>query len=177
MDRKKLLDPGTRSRVHTFPGGKNISVALYSGALAKATGVSPDTIRHYEKLGLLPKALRTEAGYRLYPEGAKERVLVVRRALRVGFTLAELAEVLKARDAGAAPCRRVYKLAKEKLTRITVDIEALQETEQYLRNVLGEWEGRLRRTAAGQRSNLLHSLTGAGSGSTRKTTKFRGGGA
>jgi len=76
------------------------AVTLRSGGLAKATGVSPDTIRHYEKIGVLPKASRTEAGYRLYPGSAVERVFVVQRGLRLGFTLAELAEVLKARDAG-----------------------------------------------------------------------------
>jgi len=65
---------------------------LRSGDLAKAAGVSPDTIRHYEKIGVLRQATRTESGYRLYPASAVERVLVVQRALRIGFTLAELAE-------------------------------------------------------------------------------------
>jgi DNA-binding transcriptional MerR regulator len=100
-------------------------------------------------------------------------VLVVQRALRVGFTLAELAEVLKARDAGGAPCQRVYKLAKEKLKRITADIEALRRTEQYLSQVLPDWENRMQRASPGQRSNLLHSLTGAANGPSRKTTQFR----
>jgi DNA-binding transcriptional MerR regulator len=54
-----------------------------------------------------------------------ERVLVVQRALRIGFTLAELADVLKARDAGGAPCRRVYQLAQEKLKGIEADIIAM----------------------------------------------------
>lgn len=91
------------------------SKALRSGALAKAIGVSPDTIRHYERLGILPRASRTASGYRMYPASAIERVLVVRRALRIGFSLVELAEVLKTRDAGGIPCRRVYELAQEKL--------------------------------------------------------------
>src|SRR5271169_6496913 len=120
-----------RSMVHTAQVG-DIAKTLHSGGLAKATGVSPDTIRHYEKIGVLPRASRAESGYRLYPESAVERVLVVQRALRIGFTLAELAEVLKARDAGCAPCKRVYKLAKEKLKGVTLDIVALRKTEQYL---------------------------------------------
>jgi len=53
------------------------SKALRSGNLAKATGVSPDTIRHYESIGILPRATRTESGYRLFPASAVERVLVV----------------------------------------------------------------------------------------------------
>ena len=63
------------------------SKGLRSGCLAKAAGVSPDTIRHYERIGVLPRASRTEAGYRVYPASAVERVLVVQRALRIGFTL------------------------------------------------------------------------------------------
>ena len=114
------------------------SKTLHSGALAKATGVSPDTIRHYEKIGVLPRASRTESGYWVYPASAAERVLVVQRALRIGFTLAELAEVLKARDAGGAPCCRVYELAQEKLKGIEADIEALKGTQRYMKKVLAD---------------------------------------
>jgi DNA-binding transcriptional MerR regulator len=70
----------------------------------------------------------------------------------MGFTLAELAEVLKARDAGGAPCQRVYKLAREKLEGITADIEALKQTQRYLRKVLDDREHRMQQTAAGQKS-------------------------
>jgi DNA-binding transcriptional MerR regulator len=59
----------------------------------------------YERIGVLPCATRTESGYRVYPPTAVERVNVVQRALLVGFSLAELAEVLKARDSGGAPCQ------------------------------------------------------------------------
>jgi DNA-binding transcriptional MerR regulator len=159
-----------RSRVHTVD--VDTGKPLRSGGLAKATGVSPDTIRHYEKIGVIPRASRTESGYRLYPESAVERVLVVQRALRIGFTLAELSEVLKARDAGGAPCQRVYKLATAKLKGVTADIAALKQTERYLKLVLTNWEGRMRRTAPGQKSNLLHSLTGVTCGN-RAPTKFR----
>ena len=151
---------------------RNVGSGLSSGSLAKAAGVSPDTIRHYEKIGVLPKALRTEAGYRVYPERAVERVLVVRRALRIGFTLAELAEVLKARDAGGAPCRRVYAIAQEKLKGIRADILALQRTERYLKQVLSDWEERMRQTEPGQRSHLLHSLTRAITRSSDVTSRF-----
>jgi len=147
-------------------------VSLHSGGLAKATGVSPDTIRHYEKIGVVPQASRTGSGYRLYPVSAVERVFVVQRALRLGFTLAELAEVLKARDSGGAPCQRVYKLAKGKLKDVSADIEALKKTETYLKQVLSDWERRMRRTRSGQPANLLHSLTGAVKGQ-RKATQFR----
>jgi MerR family copper efflux transcriptional regulator len=137
------------------------SKTLYSGALARAAAVSPDTIRHYERIGVLPRASRTQSGYRVYPASALERVLVVQRALRIGFTLAELAEVLKARDAGGAPCRRVYQLAQDKLKGIEADIEALKRTKRYMKKVLSDWQQRIKRAGSGEKSHLLYSLTDA----------------
>jgi DNA-binding transcriptional MerR regulator len=131
---------------------------LTSGRLAAHAGVSPDTIRHYERLGILPSAARTEAGYRIFPVEAEERVVAVQRALRVGYTLAELAEIFRARDAGAAPCRRAYGLAKEKLIRVRADIEALKETEKYLGKMLLDWKKKLRKAGPGQKAFLLSSL-------------------
>jgi DNA-binding transcriptional MerR regulator len=132
--------------------------ALRSGGLAKATGVSADTIRHYEAIGVLPPASRTNSGYRVYPGSAVERVLAARRALQIGFTLAELAEVLKARDAGGAPCGRVYQMAREKLKCLEAEIELRQRTKRYLQKVLSDWERRMRQAGPGHRSHLLHSL-------------------
>src|SRR4051794_18448111 len=135
------------------------NMGLRSGALAKATGVSVDTIRHYEKLGVLPKASRMASGYRVYPANAVERVLMARRALRIGFTLPELADILKERDAGGAPCHRVYALAAQKLAAFNEEIERMQQTASYLRSVLTDWNTKLRDSAPGKRSQLLYSLS------------------
>ena len=137
------------------------SNSLRSGTLAKLAGVSPDTIRHYEKIGVLPRVSRTQSGYRVYPASSLERVLVVQRALQIGFTLAELAEVLKARDAGGAPCHRVYQLAQDKLKGIDADIEALKRTKRYMKKVLCDWEQRIASAGSGEKSHLLYSLTDA----------------
>jgi len=150
------------------------SKTLRTGALAKAAGVSPDTIRHYESIGVLPRAARTESDYRVYPASALERVLVVQRALRIGFTLAELAEVLKAREAGGAPCRRVYQLAQEKLKGIEEDLEVLKRTKRYVTKVLADWEQRIHRTGAGEKSHLLYSLTDAVRKAGTPVNQFRG---
>src|SRR5580692_3080422 len=149
------------------------SKTLRSGALAKMAAVSPDTIRHYERIGVLPRASRTPSGYRVYPASALERVLVVQRALRIGFTLAELAEVLKARDAGGTPCRRVYQLAQDKLKGIEADIEALKHTKRYVKKVLSDWEQRIQRAGSGQKSHLLYSLTDAVSKVATPPNQFR----
>jgi DNA-binding transcriptional MerR regulator len=97
----------------------------------------------------------------MYPDSAIERVLVVQRAIRIGFTLAELADVFKERDAGRIPCRRVYEMALQKLNAIRADIVALKRTEKTLQEVLSDWEERMRQAGSGQKSHLLHSLTAA----------------
>ncbi len=152
---------------------RTCSTTLYSGALARAASVSPDTIRHYERIGVLPRASRTQSGYRVYTASALERVLVVQRALRIGFTLAELAEVLKARDAGGTPCRRVYQLAQDKLKGIEADIETLKRTKRYVKKVLSDWEQRIQRAGSGEKSHLLYSLTDAVKNAGTPANPFR----
>ncbi len=150
-------------------GGKT----LRSGALAKAAGVSADTIRHYERIGVLPHAVRTESGYRVYPEMAVNRVLVVQRALSVGFTLAELAEIFKTRDAGGAPCVRVYALAEEKLAGIQEDLAALKQAEKKIKTLLAKWKTQLSKAGPGQQAHLLQSLTEVLSNSATLRNSFR----
>ena len=177
-----VLQNGTRTNALTLeriPGlillmvQNSGSKSLRSGALAKASGLSPDTIRHYERIGVLPRASRTQSGYRVYPASALQRVLVVQRALRIGFTLAELAEVLKARDAGGAPCRRVYQLALDKLKGIEADIEALKRTKRYVKKVLSDWDQRIQSAGAGEKSHLLYSLSDAVKNAGTPLDRFR----
>ena len=77
--------------------------SLRSGDLARATGVSTDTLRHYERLGILKKPPRTDGGYRAYPADALDRVNLIRNALGSGFTLRELTPAAPSdtRDSGA----------------------------------------------------------------------------
>jgi MerR family transcriptional regulator, Zn(II)-responsive regulator of zntA len=135
------------------------SNTLLPGAVAEAAGVSPDTIRHYERIGVLPRTVRNKSGYRLYPPSAVSRVMLVQRAIRLGFTLAELAEVLQVRDNGGVPCCRVYRLTQEKLKSVEADIQALMETKRYLKKILSDWEALIRRTRSGRRSYLLDSIS------------------
>ena len=73
------------------------------GELAKATGVTTDTLRHYERKGVL-HSQRAGNGYRQYLEDALERVRMVRQGLAIGFTLDELRSIFKVFDRGGAPC-------------------------------------------------------------------------
>ena len=129
-----------------------------SGQLGKAAGLSADAIRHYEKLGLLARPLRSEGGYRLYPHGALHRVLTIRKALKAGFSLAELAGIFKERDSGGAPCRRVAMLAQEKISSINNQISDLTALRSWLAETVKVWNIRLEATAPGTRAGLLESL-------------------
>ena len=133
--------------------------ALSSGELADLAGVSRDTLRHYERKGVLPRALRSQNGYRQYPPEALQRVQLIRRALSVGFTLDELAKVLKVRDAGGAPCEEVRKMAAQKLLNVQDQLRELTELRDDLQKTLQDWDARLAHRANGKPANLLESLS------------------
>jgi MerR family copper efflux transcriptional regulator len=143
--------------------------SIRAGALAKAAGVSTDTLRHYERKGVLPRPRRGANGYRQYPPEALARVLLVRRALAVGFTLDELSRVLSVRDRGAAPCREVRALAASKLAEVEERLAQLAELRGELRATLNEWDERLARTSDGARAGLLESLAARGKVGAAKT--------
>ena len=130
-----------------------------SGELADSAGVSRDTLRHYERKGVLPRPLRGHNAYRQYPPEALQRVQLVRRALSVGFTLDELARVLKVRDAGGAPCEDVRRLAAQKLLNVQDQLRELTRLRDDLQETIKEWDTRLARRAGGKRANLLESLS------------------
>ena len=134
-------------------------VYIRAGELARKSGVSTDTLRHYERKGVLPKPRRSTNGYREYPPEALARVLLVRRALSFGFTLDELARVLGARERGGAPCREVRALAASKLAGIEARLKELATLRDELRATLDEWDSRLLKTAKGARAALLESFS------------------
>jgi len=137
---------------------KDRTTPMRSGELAQLSGVSTDTLRHYERIGVLAKAPRTKSGYRQYPPSALDRVRLVRRAISVGFTLEELARVLRIRDKGGTPCRQVRDLALAKLEGVERRLEELELVRDHLQMLLKDWDDRLARTAPGQRAGLLDSL-------------------
>jgi DNA-binding transcriptional MerR regulator len=132
--------------------------SLRCGELAHLTGVSPDTIRHYERIGILPESPRTSGGYRMYGKEAVDRVRLVRRALLLGFTLAELSEILKVRDGGGVPCQLVLTSAEEKLYSLEQEINELRSTQRYMKQLVRQWHVRLGRTEPGHKAMLLESL-------------------
>lgn len=129
-----------------------------SAELAKLAGVSTDTLRHYERKGVLKAPRRSRNGYREYAAEALDRVLLVRRALAVGFTLDELARILKERDQGRAPCREVRELARSKLAEIEERLQEMKRVRDELRATIKDWDARLTRTHNGNQARLLEAF-------------------
>ncbi|MDQ3907379.1 MAG: heavy metal-responsive transcriptional regulator [Acidobacteriota bacterium] len=136
------------------------AAGLLSGELARLAGVSTDTLRHYERKGVLPRPARSGNGYRRYPPDSVERVRLIRRALSVGFTLDELARFLKSRERGQPPCREVRALAAQKLKELEARLAEMAALRDDLRAALRDWDRRLAGKGEGQRAGLLESLAG-----------------
>lgn len=131
---------------------------MQSGELSRLARISTDTLRHYERLGVLPKPPRTNGGYRDYPTSSLERVRLIQSALKVGFSLPELATVLRMRDRGEVPCDRVRAIAEHKLQEVKQQINKLSGMRDQLEQILKDWDARLARTGKGKQARLLESL-------------------
>jgi len=129
-----------------------------SGQLARLSGVSSDTLRHYERVGVLARPLRTAAGYRQYAPEALERVRTIRRALAIGFSLKELARIFRVREQGGVPCGEVRALAAEKLGDVEQRITDMIALRDHLKMLLERWDSRLAGTPKGRRAYLLEGL-------------------
>lgn len=129
---------------------------LRAGELARLAGVSTDTLRHYERKGLL-RPRRSSNGYREYPAHAVERVKLIRSALAIGFRLDDLTRLLKTREAGGAPCHQVRDLAAAKLDELEQLIRNLSTMRDELRTMLRDWDDRLEQ-ARGEPARLLETL-------------------
>jgi DNA-binding transcriptional MerR regulator len=134
--------------------------SLRSGEVARLIGVSADTLRLYERKGLV-SPLRAKNGYRCYSPKAVARLRLIRAALSIGFTINELAGVLKIRDAGGAPCRNVRTLANLKLRVLDRQIEQLSALRVNLQRVLNDWDAQLKTVRKGECAGLLERLASA----------------
>jgi DNA-binding transcriptional MerR regulator len=109
--------------------------------LARKVGATPDTVRYYERLGLLPDTERTDAGYRVFGDRDVERMQFIKTAQRLGFSLAEIAELLGIREHGLCPCGRARERLAAKLPEIDAKLAQLQALRDTVSSVLDGAEG------------------------------------
>jgi DNA-binding transcriptional MerR regulator len=145
----------SEARRHAQPSG---AAAIRIGELALRAETTPDTIRYYERLGLLGRAERTAAGYRMFPETSLNRLRMIRNAQRFGFTLAEIRGFLRIRDDGRTPCRLVREAAEDRLLEVDARISELASLRTMMRQTLEAWSKRLGDTPDGEAARLLENL-------------------
>lgn len=108
---------------------------LTRGELAKRGGVNSETIRYYERRGLLPKPPRSAAGYRLFSAADVSRVRFIKRAQELGFSLDEIQELLALRVSSTGTPGAVRKLAEAKLADIEEKIKSLHSMQTVLQTL------------------------------------------
>jgi MerR family transcriptional regulator, copper efflux regulator len=115
-------------------------MTLYSiGQVAKQSGVSVETIRYYEKEGLIEEPERKESGYRQYKREAIARLSFIQQAKELGFSLKEIGELLSIKS--DAKCSAVKQLAQEKLDDIESKIKMLQRMRKSLKKLINVCPG------------------------------------
>ena len=105
------------------------------GELAEAVSLPTKTIRYYEEIGLLPAPERRPNGYRTYDDSACERLLFVKAAQAVGFSLGEIREIVAFRDRGEEPCAHVLDLVDRRARDIADRIAVLERMQRDLRRL------------------------------------------
>jgi DNA-binding transcriptional MerR regulator len=111
------------------------------GELAEQVGVNPKTVRYYEQIGLIPPAPRTTGGYREYGDTDAARLTFIKTAQRLGLSLEEVAEILRLRERGEAPCGYVRDVIAQQLRSIDKRIAELRALRGELRELRAAADG------------------------------------
>ncbi|WP_235216041.1 MerR family transcriptional regulator [Mycobacterium kyorinense] len=109
--------------------------------VAQQAGVNAQTLRYYERRGLLPDPPRTVSGYRRYGPEAVRRVRFVKRAQELGFSLAEVDVLLQLADGGPESCDAARQLAEQKVAELDAKIVSLQAMQRSLRRLIATCAG------------------------------------
>jgi len=115
--------------------------ALTIGEVARATGTQTETIRYYERIGLLPAPPRTAARYRIYHQSDVNRLAFVKRSRDLGFTIEEVRVLLALAQDVDRNCKEVDAIARRHLTDVEGKIGDLQRLARELRRVIGQCQG------------------------------------
>ena len=110
------------------------------GELAQQASVSVQTIRFYERRKLLPEPLRKQSGYREYDENQLQQLRFIRQAKSLGFSLAEIRDIIRSRGRGQCPCTDVIAIAERHLHDVSGQIQRLQKFKEELNRAVRGWK-------------------------------------
>lgn len=106
--------------------------------LADRVGTSGDTVRYYERIGLLPEPERSAAGYRLYGEDAVEHLLFIKRAQRFGLRLEAIGELMEVREGGMCPCGHTRRLLEDRVAELDEQMASLARLRNDIYRMIDE---------------------------------------
>src|SRR5579859_6795902 len=137
-----VVTTGSSETCYGFVRSKMKQTEVFSiGALSKRSGVNIETIRYYEKIGVMPKTDRTAAGYRIYGSDHLKRLSFVRRGRELGFSLDELRELLRLVDGHAYTCAEVRAMTLEHLAEIRGKIADLRRLKRVIADMSAQCTG------------------------------------
>jgi len=111
------------------------------GTLAKKSNVRKETVRYYERRGLIPEPKRTESGYRQYSHETVSRIRFIKRAQELGFSLKEISELLSLRVDKDTTCGDFKNIAEVKISEVEDKIRSLNEIKKALTNLVALCSG------------------------------------
>ncbi len=115
--------------------------SLTIGRLARQAGVNLETVRYYERRGLLPRPPRSVSGYRLFPAETARRLRFIRRAQQLGFSLTEIGELLSLRVSRRTTSAEIRARAETKIADIEAKIKSLESMKKTLRKLTTVCDG------------------------------------
>lgn len=133
------------------------SEKLLIGRLAKLSGITPDTVRFYERSGLLPKPMRTDSGYRVYDDTSLSQVRFIRKAQSLGFSLDEIRRIMSLRGQGKETCRCVIAMAEATLSETETKLKELSTFRDKLTTNLTRWKRKGRGPIAAEFCALIEA--------------------
>ena len=123
------------------PARPSAPVRLTIGTLSERTGCHIETIRYYERIGLIPRTARSEGGHRLYGEEHVKRLGFIRRSRELGFTLDQVRTLLRLVDGRRYTCAQVKRITVEHLDEIHRKVEDLRTIERVLKDMAIQCDG------------------------------------
>ena len=108
--------------------------------VAEQASVSPEVVRYYVRIGLLKPAGSDKSGYRRFSASHLNMLRFIMRAKQLGFTLSEIAEILRMAHRGKTPCPMVRDIVKRRVKDNKVDLEALRSLQQRMEDALAAWQ-------------------------------------
>ena len=119
---------------------QGIGTPLKIGAVAKESGIGIEALRFYERSGLIDPPVRTASGYRTYSADIFERLKFIKQAQTLGFSLDEIAQLIREKRAGKSPCSHVRDVVRRRLNELDERMREMKRYRKELAEALAEWD-------------------------------------